>query len=85
MNVKCILVAKKADIFFTFRGISIWNLETGRHRGELSGCPTKLDGLGVLRDQTHVVAGCGDGIIRIWDLTKALTQIAGFEKLFIEK
>jgi WD40 repeat protein len=79
---KYILVANKADTFFTSRGISIWNAETGRHRGELSGCPTKLDGLGFLRDQTQVVACCGDGIIRIWDLTKALTQIAGFEKTF---
>ena len=82
---KYILVANKADIFFTSRGISIWNVETGRHRGELSGCPTKLDGLGFLRGKTKVVAGCGDGIIRIWDLANALTKIAEFEKPFSEK
>jgi WD40 repeat protein len=82
---KYILVANKADIFFTSRGISIWNVETGRHRGELSGCPTKLNGLSFLRGKAKVVAGCGDGIIRIWDLANALTKIAGFEKLFIDK
>jgi WD40 repeat protein len=80
-----ILVANKADMFFTSRGISIWNVETGRHRGELSGCPTKLNGLGFLRGTTKVVAGCGDGIIRIWDLANALTKIREFEKTFIEK
>jgi WD40 repeat protein len=82
---KYILVANKADIFFTSRGISIWNVETSRHRGELSGCPTKLNGLGFLRGKTKVVAGCGDGIIRIWDLANALIKIGEFEKTFIEK
>lgn len=82
---KYILAANKADTFVTSRGISIWNAETGRHRGELSGCPTKLDGLGFLRGKTKVVAGCGDGIIRIWDLASALTKIADFEKLLTEK
>jgi WD40 repeat protein len=82
---KYILVANKADKFFTSRGISIWNVETGRHRGELSGCPTRLNGLGFLRGKAKVVAGCGDGIIRIWDLANALTKIGEFEKTFIEK
>ncbi len=82
---KYILVANKADRFFTSRGISIWNVETGRHRAELSGCPTKLNGLGFLRGKAKVVAGCGDGIIRIWDLANALTKIADFESLLIEK
>ena len=82
---KYILAANKADIFFTSRGISIWNIATGRHRGELSGCPTKLNGLGFLDGKTKVVAGCGDSIIRIWDLANALTKIAEFEKLLIEQ
>lgn len=76
---------EQSDIFFTSRGISIWNVETGRHRGELSGCTTKLDGLGFLRGKTKVVAGCGDGIIRIWDLANALTKIAEFEKPLSEE
>ena len=69
----------------TSRGISIWNVETGRHRGELSGCPTKLTGLGFLRGKSKVVAGCGDGVIRIWDLADALTKIDKFEELLTEK
>ena len=77
---KYFLAANKADRFFTSRGVSIWDVETGRHRGELSGCPTKLDGLGFLRGKARVVAGCGDGIIRIWDLANALTKIADFRK-----
>jgi WD40 repeat protein len=82
---KYILAANKADAFFTSRGISIWSLKTGRHRGELTGCPTKLDGLAFLRRKNKVVASCGDGIIRMWDLETALAQISEFEKGFIEK
>jgi WD40 repeat protein len=77
---KYFLAANKADIFFTSEGVSIWNAETGRHRAELSGCPTKLDGLGFIRSKNKVVAGCGDGIIRTWDLGSALAQISEFEK-----
>jgi WD40 repeat protein len=82
---KYVLAATKAHIFFTSRGISIWNVESGRHRGELNGCPTKLNGLGFLSNKTKLITGCGDGIIRIWDLSDALTKISRFEKLVTEK
>ena len=77
---KYILAANKADIFFTSRGISIWSVATGRHRGELQGCPTNLFGFGFLSGKNKIVAGCGDGIIRVWDLAGALAEIRKFEK-----
>ena len=77
---KYILAANKADVFFTSRGISIWNVKTGRHRGELQGCPANSHGFGFLADNTKIVMGCGDGKIRIYDFAKALDEIRKFEK-----
>lgn len=77
---KYILAANKADIFFTSRGISIWNVESGRHRGELQGCPTYSHGFGFIAANTKIVLGCGDGKIRIYDFEKALDEIRKFEK-----
>lgn len=77
---KYFLAATKANSFFTSRGISVWNVESGRHRGDFSGCPTKITGLGFLSGKNKIVAGCGDSVVRIWDLAKALDNINKFEE-----
>ena len=77
---KYILAANKADIFFTSRGISIWNVESGRHRAELQGCPTNSHGFDFIAHNTKIVLGCGEGKIRIYDFEKALDDIRKFEK-----
>jgi WD40 repeat protein len=76
---KYLLAVTKSDSIFTTQGIGIWNVKTGRHRGQLVGCSTNnIFGL-VLHSDGRVFEGCGDGIIRVWDTPKTLEQITAFE------
>jgi WD40 repeat protein len=74
-----LLAATKAHSFFTSEGISVWNVKTGRHRGEFTGCPSHVNGVVLLPDGSQLVAGCTDGKIRFWDLPAAMKQIRNFE------
>ncbi len=73
-----ILAATKSDSFFTSRGISVWNAQTGRHRGEFAGPPTNVNGMALLKDG-KLVAGCDDGVIRTWNFPAAMEKIKKFE------
>ena len=75
-----LLAVTKSHPVFTSEGISIWNAKAGRHRGELTGCPTHINGVALLSNSETLVAGCNDGHIRFWDFTAALKQIATFEQ-----
>jgi hypothetical protein len=79
-----VLVATKSDGFFTSRGIGIWSVKSGRHRGELAGCPTKTTGFAILPDNRRLAAGCEDGKIRIWDLASALAKADELETAFAD-
>ena len=79
-----LLAVTKADNFFTSRGVDVWNVKSGRHRGEFIGCPTDLTGLGLLGDGRRLASGCADGRIRIWDAESAIKQIAEFERSLVE-
>ena len=74
-----VLAATKSNSFFTSRGISVWNVASGRHRGEFTGPITDVNGLALLNDG-KLVAGCNDGVIRIWDFPAALQKITEFER-----
>lgn len=74
-----LLAATKAHPLFTSVGIGVWNVKTGRHRGEFTGCPTKMIGMALLPDDSQLVAGCADGKIRFWDFPAAMKQIREFE------
>lgn len=74
-----LLAATKCHSFFTSEGISVWNVKTGRHRGEFSGCPTDVNGIVLLPDGSQLVAGCVDGKIRFWDFPAAMERIRSFE------
>lgn len=76
-----LLAATKSHRFFTSVGISVFSITSGRHRGELTGCPTNIKGLAFLPDTDQVVAGCNDGNIRFWNWQNILEQIAEFEVL----
>lgn len=78
-----LLAAMKADNFFTSRGVDVWSVKSGSHRGELAGCPTTLTGLESLDGGRRLVAGCADGRIRIWDADSAIKQIAEFERSLV--
>jgi WD40 repeat protein len=79
-----LLAATKADNFFTSLGVDVWNVKSGRHRGEFIGCPTNLTGLILFSGGRRLVSGCADGRIRIWDAESAIKQIAEFERSFTE-
>lgn len=74
-----VLVVTQASGFFTSRGVSVFNVKTGRHRGELTGCPTGVNGLALSPDGSEVVAGCQDGKILFWNFRDALKEIKAFE------
>jgi WD40 repeat protein len=74
-----LLAATKSDSLFTSVGISVWNSQTGRHRGEFAGCPTHVIGAALLADSGHLAVGCSDGRIRFYDFPAALKQIRAFE------
>ena len=73
-----VLAATKSDRFFTSRGIDVWNAGSGRHRGEFNGPATRVNGLVTLGDG-KLIAGCDDGIVRVWDAAQAFQEIQAFE------
>lgn len=78
-NGKYLLAATRSDSFFTTRGVGIWNVETGRFRGEFSGCDTTVYGFALLPDGKRLVVGCGDGSVLVWDAESAIAKISQFE------
>ena len=74
-----LLIATNSSGGGTSIGISVFNARSGRHCGELVGCPSDVNGISLLPASGQLVAGCIDGKIRIWDLKSDLKQIAAFE------
>ena len=60
--------------------ISVWNVKTGRHRGQLIGGPTDVSGFALLADSGELVAGSSDGMIRFWDFAAVTRQIGDLEE-----
>jgi hypothetical protein len=73
-----VLAGTKSHSFFTSRGISVFCVRSGRHRGEFTGSPTNLSGFALLPDGSQLVVGSG-GVVRYWDFQGALKQIRDFE------
>jgi hypothetical protein len=75
------LAATKAHYFFTNCDINVWNVESGRQRGNLIAGVSNPMGVVVLPDGRHVVEGGVEGgsLIRFWDLASATKQIRSFE------
>jgi WD40 repeat protein len=77
-----ILAATKANSFFTNCDISVWNVESGRQRGNLSGGLSNPMGVVLLPDGRYVAAGgvgSGSSVIRFWDFAAAMKRIREFE------
>jgi WD40 repeat protein len=73
------LLAATRSTLCSSEGISMWNVRTGRHRGEFTGCPSNVNGVVLLPGGSELVAGCDDGIIRFWDFEAATKRIGDFE------
>ena len=67
----------------TSRGVSVFSVKSGRHRGDFVGCPTNIRGFVVLPDSNQLVAGCRDGKMRFWDFEGAMEQVREFEASFV--
>jgi WD40 repeat protein len=78
-NGRYLLAAVRSDTYYASRSVGIWNADSGRFRGELTGCITSLYGFALLPDGKTIAAGCGDGSILTWDAADAVGQIAKFE------
>jgi WD40 repeat protein len=72
----------KSDGFFTSRNVNVWNVATGRHRGDFEGCPLNVTGIALTPDGKTLIAGCIDGKIRFWDFAAGIAQIKAFEAMF---
>jgi WD40 repeat protein len=59
--------------------VSVFNLKTGRHRGQFI-CAHRINGIVLLPDASQLVVGCTAGKIQFWDFPAAMKQIKAFEE-----
>ena len=79
---KYILAATKADTFGKNCDINVWNVRSGRQRGNLVGGLPHPMGVVLLPGENHIAAGVtdsDDSAIRFWDFASAMKQIRTFE------
>jgi WD40 repeat protein len=74
---KYLLAAIKGSV--SNEDISVWNVKTGRHRGQFAESGGDVNGLVLLPDGSQLVAGCSDGRILFWDFPAAMKKIRDFE------
>jgi WD40 repeat protein len=80
MDGNYVLAAVKPNAFWSSRPVSIWSIKSGRHRGDLVGSPSNVNGIAILAGGTQLIAGCQDGNIRFWDFAAAMAKIREFER-----
>jgi hypothetical protein len=59
--------------------IGIWNVESGRFRGEFSGCEYSNDAFDVALSGQRLFERCRDGKLLMWNVQSAIGHIAEFE------
>lgn len=59
--------------------VGIWSVESGRFRGELSGCGYSADPLSILVKDAKLFERCRDGMILMWDVEDAINKISAYE------
>lgn len=74
-----LLGATRGEHLFVPPTMCIWNVQTGRHCGELAGVASEYNGLAFLAGGGELVAGCGDGRICFWDFAGVEKEIGTFE------
>jgi WD40 repeat protein len=62
------------------RGIDIWDVESGRHRAELTGCVSDSSSPPLVLRKNKIMDACANSnLIGVWDLTKSISEINEFE------
>ena len=59
--------------------IGIWSIQSGRFRGEFSGCVYSADPLSIVLHDATLFERCRDGMILMWDAPAAIHTIATYE------
>jgi hypothetical protein len=59
--------------------IGIWGVQSGRFRGEFSGCVYSADPLSIVLHEAKLFERCRDGMIFMWDAGAAINKIAAYE------
>ena len=62
----------------------VYNVDSGRHRGDFSGPVSNVKGFGILPELGQLVAGSNDGKIYFWDWEQGMKQIAEFESSLVQ-
>jgi WD40 repeat protein len=73
------LLAEARESRFGGYVISIWNVESGKLRGEFSGCEYSDDPFDVALSGQRLFKWCRDGKLLTWDVARAVQQIQEFE------
>ena len=60
--------------------IGVWNVKSGRHRGDFVGCPFGIRGMAISNDGNELVVGNEDGVIRCWNYAAAMAELRDLEK-----
>jgi len=72
-------MCRLAAIYERKLGATIFNAQSGRHRGHFSDA-SRMNGMALFPDASELVTGGDDGKIRFWDFQKAMNKIRDFEK-----
>jgi WD40 repeat protein len=75
---KYVVAGTRSNGSSTEQSVGIWSVTTGRQQGELTGCPTRSNGI-VLLPGERLAQGCADGKIRVWETSEIIKKIGAFE------
>jgi WD40 repeat protein len=76
---KFLLATVRDNPFGSNHDIGIWSIESGRFRGEFSGCVYSADPLSIVLHDAKLFERCRDGMILMWDAAAAINKIAAYE------
>ena len=74
-----LLATVRNNPFGSNHDIGIWSIESGRFRGEFSGCVYSADPLSIVLHDAKLFERCRDGMILMWDAAAAINKIAAYE------
>ena len=74
-----LLATVRDNPFGSNHDIGIWGVQSGRFRGEFSGCDYSADPLSTVLHDSKLFERCRDGMILMWDAAVAIDKISAYE------